>query len=72
MNRNKVLEVGDLVIGRKDGKPYLILEVKIDVGKGYGRKKYGNHKYSYLLYSHDGKKKWWKEVELRVKFKIIK
>ena len=70
MNKKGDLQVGDLVIGRKDGKPYIVLEVKTSVGQGYGRKKFANHRYAYLLISHNGKKKWWKDVEIRVKFKI--
>ena len=69
-NKYKDLQIGDLLIRRKDSSLHIILEINKQVGKGYGRKKFDNHRYSYLLISHNGDQRWWKDVDLRVKFRI--
>ena len=67
MDKYKNLSVGDLLIKRDDSSLHIILDIVKRIGKGYGSKRY---RYRYYLVSHDGKKSWYKDVELRVKFRV--
>jgi len=72
VNMYENLMVGDLLVSRADSSLWIILKITKSVGAGYGRKKFNNNRFSYLLISHRGVKKWWKDIELKVKFKIPK
>ena len=64
MDKYKNLSVGDLLIKRDDSSLHIILDIAKRI------KRYNNHRYRYYLVSHDGKKSWYKDVELRVKFRV--
>lgn len=67
------LKVGDLLVSRLDSSLWIIVKTAKRKKMKYGTSPPGMvTRLSYLLISHRGTKKWYEDIEVKVKFKIPK